>query len=272
MRYANTEKLFTLEGMIVFTITLAITLFLCRPRQAKTQTMTTQHTGHATRQLSFQEARTPHELRCLLERRHMVVFALEVREGRLEYLAETKAGGLPCRFRLVYEAGTPALNQYTWHMEMSWAHLKADLHDYYRKSAGSWFDLWSQDFAAATASTPVEGDKRLYQERVAQALEAESHLEEAAAIQQEILKAMREGATFSTAHKEGGTRISHAGGTFFMRDFGESTAERRFTQEADFLASLRRFFDADLQRGSLTGALSETDAWRLILRRLDPGK
>lgn len=231
--------------------------------------MTTTLSEGARSRLQFHDIRLPQALCSVLERQYMTRFTPEVREGHLEYRAVTKAGGLPCRFRLVYEAATPNGNRYSLHMEMSWAHLPAEHHDHYRRSSESWFQLWTQDWAAAARQAPGGEDAALYPQRVAQALDAESHLADVASIQQEILTALKTGATFATAHKEGGTRIGHAQGRYFSWDYGESTAERTFTEDSAFLAYLRAFFDGDLSRDNAAVKMSEEDAWRLILRRLD---
>lgn len=269
MRYAHSDKLYTPEGLIVFVVTMAITLYLCRPRKAKIQMMTTSQSGSASLHLQFDDPRQPHELRCLLERQHMTRFIPKVSEGRLNYLAVAKGAGLPCPFRLVYEAATPTGNRYSLHMEMSWAHLPAEHHDYYSKSSGSWFQLWAQEWLTSSTQTAAEEIAALYPARVAQALNAESALADVASIQREILSALLAGATFATAHKEGGTRIGHAQGRYYSRDGGESTAERTFPTDQQFLAYLRHYFDGDLTRGNGAKKVAEEDAWMLILRRLD---
>jgi hypothetical protein len=269
MRYSHMDKLFTPEGLIVSVVTMALTLYLCRPRKAKIQMMTTTQPGGASLHLQFDDTRQPHELRCLLEHQHMTRFTPEVSEGRLNYLAVVKGAGLPCQFRLVYEAATPNFNDYSLHMEMSWAHLPAEQHDDCSKSSGSWFQFWAQAWGSSSTQAPEEEVAALYPVRVAQALNAESALADVASIQREILSALQAGATFTSAHKEGGTRIGHAQGRHYRRDFGESTAERTFPTDCEFLVYLRQYFDGDLARGNGTTKISEEDAWMLILRRLD---
>lgn len=82
---------------------------------------------------------------------------------------------------------------------------------------------------------------------------------------------MRGGATFSTAHKEGGTVISRKGGAFIRQDYGESAAREEFPDEAAFLAFLRRFYDWETARSYPAGKPpTEADRWHLMLRLLLP--
>jgi hypothetical protein len=79
---------------------------------------------------------------------------------------------------------------------------------------------------------------------------------------------MRQGATFSTAHKEGGTVISFRGGRFISADYGESEAVKTFGDEASFLVFLRQFYDWDTSSNVYPNKVSEFDAWKLMLRLL----
>jgi hypothetical protein len=275
MRYTHLDKLFTPEGLIVGAITLVVTVLLCRPKKSKTPSppatkgMTTYHFDHAVYFSRFRDLRSPYEMRCALERLHMTRFLAVPKDGGLEYVAETVQGGLPCVFRLVYESADPDSDHYALHMRMSWAHLKPEVHDYYRKSAGSWFDLWSSSLLSIPAGTHRPRRQATLGERVAEAQSAESDLREVAGIQRKIVEALRQGATYSTAHKEGGTRIGYSGGAFYQEDFGDNPAKHRFEDEATFLRSLRRFFDWEISRGNPSGVIAEEVAWILILRRLD---
>lgn len=275
MRYTHLDKLFTPEGLVVGAVTLVVTVLLCRPKKSKTKSrsggngMTTFHSDHAESLHRFQDPRSPHEMRCALERQHMTRFLPAVKEGRLEFTASTTNGGLPCEFRLVYESADPDGDRYALHMRISWAHLKHEVHEYYRGTAGPWFDLWSSSLSSAPLKSSRAKRPSTYEERVAAALAAESDLREVPDIQRAIVSALRNGATYSTSHKEGGTRIGCANGAFYREDFGESPAMHRYEDEAAFLSSLRRFFDAEILRANREGSITEEAAWILILRRLD---
>ncbi len=99
---------------------------------------------------------------------------------------------------------------------------------------------------------------------------AESHLIDVDAIQQAIVFAMRHGSCFSTAHKEGGTRIRWDGSHFNRQDYGESGETQSFADEAAFLKFLREFYDGEVTRNAYPGPVSDFDAWTLILRLVQP--
>lgn len=80
------------------------------------------------------------------------------------------------------------------------------------------------------------------------------------AIQHEILAALRAGAEFCTAHKEGGTTIRWLHGRFVREDYGEWNERAEYTDEATFLAFLRRFFEWE-SCGFQAVNLPEADRW-----------
>jgi hypothetical protein len=227
-------------------------------------------TSCASRSLPFVDPRSPHQIRCLLERRLMVPFEPRVREGGLEFEATSKCNGLPCRFRLVYVSAREESNFYALHLQMSWSHMPTQYHDYYGKTAQSWFDLWSEGFEGVGTEEPPFLRGAEYDARVEEALSAAERLTRVADIQGEILAALRGGATFATAHKEGGTRIRFEGGRYLRIDYGESEARESFAADAEFLAFLRRFFDSETSRGDAPEKFPEEIVWRLILRLLNP--
>lgn len=81
--------------------------------------------------------------------------------------------------------------------------------------------------------------------------------------QQEILQALRSGAYFRTAHKEGGTTIFWQGGCFVREDYGDWSERHAYTEEAAFLAFLRRFFEWE-SRGPQRKDLPEAERWTNI--------
>lgn len=273
MRYTHLDKLFTVEGATVALVTLVTTLILCRPRKVKPSSvphaMNSDDPTGASRIVSFNDQRSPHEIRCALEREHMTPFDPIMNEGLLEYHATSRRNGLPCTFRLVFTSADVKINHYTLEMGMSWTQSPPDSREYHRKSAGSWFDLWCRDFQIGPAS-PSEPLSSRYRTLATEALGAEAHLTDLSAIQQEILNALRKGATFSTAHKEGGTRIGFHSGRFYRQDFGESDVNETFSDDASFLAFLRKFYDWETSRSLAPDKVPVLLAWRLILRLLNP--
>ena len=225
---------------------------------------------HAARTCYFADEQSPHEIRCLLEREHLVRFDPVTRDdGHLEFEATSRCNGLPCTFRLSFLAAHPSVNHYALHIEMSWTHMPADCNEYHRKTSESWFDLWCADFQSH-APLPEVPVSDLYRQRVAQALQAEVHLTDIAALQQEILSALKSGSSFATAHKEGGTRIGYANGHFYREDYGESPAREVFSDEAEFLASLHRFYGWQISKNVAPAQVPDELGWLLIFRLLRP--
>lgn len=95
-------------------------------------------------------------------------------------------------------------------------------------------------------------------------------LDEVTTIQQTILQAMRDGATYSTAHKEGGAVIRFHARRFVYAEYGDYETRREFASDTEFLAFLREFFEYRIVRPAGSAAVSEADAWRQILQQLEP--
>lgn len=87
------------------------------------------------------------------------------------------------------------------------------------------------------------------------------------AIQQEILAALRRGAEFRTAHKEGGTTIRCQRGGFIREDYGDWSEREAYTNEAEFLAFLWRFFEWE-SRGGQHMELPDGERWENIRKLL----
>ncbi len=183
----------------------------------------------------------------------------------LAFRGMTKAQGSQS-LELRFDAALNASNCYTLAMSSS------------DSSAKAWFELWTRDLRAAAPPDPGEASADRYRELADESLAAESALSDAAAIQRTILERMRDGDTYSTAHKEGGTIISWRGpllgflgtGHFLRSDYGESSTVQRFEDNAPFLVFLRQFFDWEARAHCYPDQPPDADAWRLILRLLRP--
>ncbi|MEI9863519.1 MAG: hypothetical protein WDN00_02985 [Limisphaerales bacterium] len=79
---------------------------------------------------------------------------------------------------------------------------------------------------------------------------------------------MKQGASFATAHKEGGTNIRWLNGIFVRADYGESEDRKEFYSESDFLTALRKFYDWETSTNVYPDKVSDFEAWKLILRLL----
>lgn len=210
------------------------------------------------RSLHFRDSRPPQEIQFYLERRLMALFEVAAREPKLEWRTTLRMGTEVYRCRLVFEAAFFVTNCYFFHVETDGGRM-------------SWFDFWAQGWKPAQPPNPADNSVARYQKLATQAATAEAHLTDVAAVQREILAALRRGASFSTAHKEGGTNIRYHRGRYVAADYGESSGERTFDSDEAFLAYLRKFFHYQVNQNYRPDAIPELVAWKLILRLLHRG-
>ncbi len=182
--------------------------------------------------------------------------------------SECVGSGASYEFQLIYVAASIDWNQYTLLMNVTWPNPSAEFSNYYHKTSGSWFDLWTQSLATGTLPPGEASDVREYQLRCEEVQQHEQQLSSVQNIQALIIQAVQRGARFRTSHKEGGTDIFWRGGHYVRSDFGENPSDQRYRHESKFLAMLFQFFQGEVIRNAPHGSLSELDAWRLILRQL----
>jgi hypothetical protein len=222
------------------------------------------------RVLHFEDKRPPQEVQFALERELMTSFAKAMDDGKLCMLARGNVNGARYNFELRFEAALFFRNCYSLRVEASWAEHSADSHDYFRKTSDSWFSLWTRDLMAANPPKADAGSADRYRKLADAALVAETNLDSVAAIQQAIIAGMKDGGSYSTSHKEGGTNIFWRSGKFIRSDYGDDPNHQEFKDEAEFLKMLQQFCHWDVHRLAGQNKLSEFDTWKLILRRLHP--
>ncbi|MDP3072330.1 MAG: hypothetical protein Q8N18_18710 [Opitutaceae bacterium] len=224
----------------------------------------------AIRQLHFRDRRAPHEIQFALERELMTLLQPAPEEAHLTFRAASKCNGVPFRVLLRLEAALLQTNCYLIEFEAAEKDLSAERPQGPGKSLDGWLDLWTRHFSPAPAPAPApdEGSVERAQQLAERAIAAEAHLADVASVQQEILAALRQGATYSTAHKEGGTIIRFQRDRFVRADFGESDRREEFRDEAAFLKFLRQFYHWETSRNASPQQVPEYDAWKLMLRLL----
>lgn len=224
------------------------------------------------RHMHFRDARPPEEILFGLERRLRALFRpAPQEEPRLVFRALARNGTVTYRFRFCLEAALADTNCYSLSIEGSWPAETPGQVEYNLKSSAGWFDYWTGDFQPGA---PPEGDEGSpltprYRALATRALLCEQHLTDVAAIQQEILDALRAGGRYATSHKEGGTVIRFGYGRFIRSDYGESNASETFTDDARFLAFLSRFFEFETSPRYYPDKPPPYDAWKILLRMLD---
>lgn len=235
------------------------------PRRSLTSTETA--TG-VTRLLHLQDRRPPHEIQFELERNLMTLFTVAMVEGRLTMTAKAKVVGAQYDFELRFEAAMLLKNCYSLRVATSWAKQAATHHDYYRKTADSWFSHWTRDFTPANPPVADAGSSARYEKICAASLNAEAHLDTVPAVQQTILAEMKRGTSFATSHKEGGSIIYWRNGSFAKTDYGDYPGHQNFPSDEEFLKFLRQFYDWETSKNTHPKKVSEFVAWKLILRLL----
>ncbi len=213
------------------------------------------------------DARLPQEIQAELERSVGSPFIPNKVSDPLQYDAEAVIMGITFKLSLSFEAALQSHNFYRLDGLAQWAQSATNSSDAYRKSAKSWFELWTDDFEPFTSTMPVNSVPTLYVQRRNDALQMESQRQLIPSIQAEIVAAMKQGATFSHCHKEGGTNLSWRSGCYIRSDYGENTALVRYEDEAEFLTMLFRFYRWQLSRNRDSNDLM---IWRLILRQMRP--
>ena len=220
----------------------------------------------AKRLLHFRDHRPPHEIQFALEREMMALFSASMQIDRLTMTTDATVTGGLYHFELRFEAAMLHFNCYSLCVETSWADMAATHHDYYRHTAGSWFDHWTRDLQPADPPEADQGSLQRYRKICAASLNAEAHLDSVPALQRTIVAAMKRGARFSTSHKEGGTNISWNRDHFERSDYGDDPDHVNYSSEAEFLSALRKFYDWETSQNVYPAKVSELVAWRLMLR------
>ena len=226
-----------------------------------------------SREVCIHDHRTPLELKAFLERETMVLFTSLMRDEQLCITASASVNGAHYDFELRFVAAASAVNHYTLRVSAAWPPGDASMEEYFRKSSDGWYKMWTRELAVAPGVYPEDNIAPKYQELCHALLGADQHLNSVAAVQQEIISAIKAGGTIGNCHKEGGTNIFWRNGVFVRSDYGDNPDTQTYKSEAEFLQMLWRFCQFDITRATSEGKLSELDGWKLILRRLccEPG-
>ena len=221
------------------------------------------------REICFQDIRSPREVKLSLERDMKTLFEVVLENNKLCMRAKSTLVGAEYDFQVVFEAALPACNFYQLTMNVTWVDPTSSNFEYYSKTSNSWFELWTRELAPAELPGPNEGSVQGYQLLCDDAMNADQHLDSVAAVQAAIIGAMKQGAAFRTAHKEGGTHLAWKGSRFVRTDYGDNPSVQPFADETEFLKALRQFYHWEVTSRFGGTQLSEIDMWRLILRRMD---
>jgi hypothetical protein len=141
-------------------------------------------------ELHFRDRRSPYEVKFALEREIRCLFSPTMEDGQLCLRAHASIVGAVYDFLLRFEAALPGYNYYSLFMVVSWGEVALDHVDYYRKTSGSWFELWTSGFQEAAPPKADEESTQLYQQLCEEALDSERKLDSVTAIQKAIIAAV----------------------------------------------------------------------------------
>lgn len=223
-------------------------------------------------QFCFRDRRTPEHIAFALEGSLRTLLAPGMEGESLVYRGAVKVPDLTMALavELRFEDAAPHGHAYAVRGE---AQALLPAYPVTPRQAAGWFGAYTNHlgFQEDTEPPPRGSDRAAYRALAASALAAFGQPDTVAAIQAKIASAMADGATFSTAHKEGGTRIFFVNGKYRRADYGESDDWEIFKDEAAFFAWLRQFFDWDLTRSWYPDPPSELQVWQLLLRMMREG-
>ncbi|MBL8802741.1 MAG: hypothetical protein JNN27_12135 [Planctomycetes bacterium] len=222
-----------------------------------------------TRELHFCDRRSPQEVQWSLERELMALFTPRMDGDQLRLDATAEVTGVRYGFELRFLAVTARNHHYLLRVTAAWDESESH-REYYRKTSDSWFQSWVRELVAATPPDAKDNLVERYQQACEAALHASQGLDSVAAVQGVIVDGVKRGGTYGTSHKEGGTNIFWRTGKFIRSDYGDDADHREFADEAAFLSMLWNFCQFDVTRTAGKRGISELDAWRLILRRMNP--
>ncbi len=100
-------------------------------------------------------------------------------------------------------------------------------------------------------------------------MSANSEPADVVAIQAKVIKALRAGKGFMTAHKEGGTQVYFDGLTYVRSDYGDGpNTHQTFASEAGVLAYLHQIYHWDARYDARPDDITELAHWQFIERKL----
>jgi hypothetical protein len=177
--------------------------------------------------------------------------------------------------QLRLEAALPDGNWYSLYVR-AWVPRTWYTEGEFRDNADRAFGHWILDLQTAPTLGPLDAaSQELYGRRTREAADKEeSRANEkedpapVAALQQEILAALRNGMSFRTAHHEGGTSISFDGEAFVCSEYGEVESLKILGTDDEALDRVRQLYDWESRKGSFPHRPTEFEVWRFIQRQL----
>ncbi|MEO8805288.1 MAG: hypothetical protein ABI433_04350 [Burkholderiaceae bacterium] len=207
----------------------------------------------------------------LLRREPIDITALALR-----YIGTSSAGGHPSTVRLELKAVGSGKYLYALTNERA-APKRWEDERRFTAECERRFTHWCSQLRVVPAATEWPNTPReLFEQAIVEMVAAEdaaAHKAEnaapVAAVQRQVLDALRRGMGFFTANKEGGSHLFFDGQVFRRNDYGdEPNLSEAYADDAAMLACLRRFYSWDAQRDAYPHPKAELDVWNYIRGQL----
>lgn len=221
-----------------------------------------------TREVEFNDRRSPLDLQAVLEEAWMAPFAPVWVGHILVFKGELDLTGVHYQVEVAFLDVGPRGNHFRLRTMVSWEGAAALYHDYFRRTSEGWFALWTQRLKETRPRGKSQREAGSYAALCSEVLTAQEGLNSPVTLKQRIVDGLKQGGTFSTAHKEGGTRISWITDRYVRSDYGECPERSVYESDADLLAMLWRLLEPEVARQAGPAGHPEAATWRLIWRQM----
>lgn len=207
--------------------------------------------------------------------------SVDIAAPALRYSGTSGAGGHPSTVRLELKAAGQGRNLYLLICERTapkrWEEERKFTDDCDRRFA-DWCAKLDTVSKQAVATRLASASRALLECTIFNAVAAEDAAARIvedpvpiAAVQAEVLAAMRAGMGFFTANKEGGSHLKFDGKAYRRVDYGEAPLlNETYADDAAMLVCLRAFFDWESRSDTYPHPKPELDVWKYIRSRLRP--
>ncbi len=243
-----------------------------------------------TRETYFWYDRGPFQTKYDVEKLTGILLELDrSSEGKLVYRGSSVVGVTRHTLELRFEAVLPRApyiikppdelrgyrNLFFLRAETS-APRKWETEDDVKAAAARAFEYWTLRLPCGSQLIDwADASRKFYEQQAKEAIDQELALaariedpKPIVALQKKVLAALRDGKSFRTAHKEGGTILFFNGKTFVKEEFGEEQSVTEFAADQEMLACIRQFYDWDSRKETYPHRPAELDVWKYILNQL----
>jgi len=199
----------------------------------------------------------------------------ETQTERLTYFGSDNPPSIGRDVWLRFEAALAKGNWYSLRVT-AWVPKTWNTETEFNSYSDKAFETWTSSLQTApTLGLLGDASQELYSQRVHDAIDEEarraSEKEDpapVAALKQEILIELRNGASFRTAHHEGGTTIDFDGKTFVRSEYGEQTSTKVLATDEETLDCIKALYDWESRKDTFPHSPPELEVWRYIQRQL----